>query len=267
MNHRHQSRSGRAPAPATADGPAAVGRAREALVAVDCEMVLTASGAHELARVTAVGADGAVLLDALVKPRAAVVDHLTRHSGITAAMLAPVETRLEQVQCWFLGTVGSTETVLVGHSLENDLAALKIVHPTVCDTATLFSSHRGPAFKPALRHLATEFLGRTIQSSSEGHCSAEVSNCEVEPPLSTSTPIQAQDIHLRNSIARLYSCSLPHFVAQDAIAALDLLLLKIKRGREFGWSDERQGPCPRLLAFAPKALRCVVIGDHASMKG
>ena len=49
-----------------------------AVVAIDCEMVITSGGAQELARVTAVDEQGAVLLDMLVVPEAAVVNYNTQ---------------------------------------------------------------------------------------------------------------------------------------------------------------------------------------------
>ena len=39
--------------------------------------------------------------------------------------------------------------VLVGHSLENDLRALKMYHHRVIDTVTLFPHPRGPPFRYA----------------------------------------------------------------------------------------------------------------------
>jgi hypothetical protein len=57
------------------------------VVAIDCEMVITSGGAQELARLTAVDAHGAVLLDMLVVPEAAVANYNTQFSGITKEML------------------------------------------------------------------------------------------------------------------------------------------------------------------------------------
>lgn len=82
------------------------------------------------------------------------------------------------------------ETILVGHSLENDLLALKISHDLVIDTAVLYQYSRGSRYKTALRVLSRRFLSRQIQSSGSGHDSIE-----------------------------------------DAMAAMELALLKIRHGK------------------------------------
>lgn len=64
------------------------------------------------------------------------------------------------------------ETILVGHSLENDLLALKISHELVIDTAILYK-HRPGGYKTALRVLSRKFLSREIQASGNGHDSSE----------------------------------------------------------------------------------------------
>ncbi|PNH04739.1 Small RNA degrading nuclease 5 [Tetrabaena socialis] len=58
------------------------------------------------------------------------------------------------------------ESLLVGHALENDLAALRTCHGRVLDTALLFPHPKGPPFKSALKILARRFLRRSIQEGS-----------------------------------------------------------------------------------------------------
>ncbi|KAG7372503.1 exonuclease [Nitzschia inconspicua] len=149
---------------------------------LDCEMVLTKNG-QELARVTMVQFEEfvlssvkktapskvKVLLDCLVRPESWVVDYATRFSGITAKILAPIHTHLAQVQC-ALAKFLRPNDILVGHSLENDLRALHLVHHRVVDTAIVFQA-ANKRTKFSLRHLSAYILNRNIQTGS--HCSEE----------------------------------------------------------------------------------------------
>jgi RNA exonuclease 1 len=54
----------------------------------------------------------------------------------------------------------------IGHSLENDLNALRLIHRAAADTALMFAHPRGPPFKPALRVLSERLLNRRIQDGS-----------------------------------------------------------------------------------------------------
>lgn len=68
-----------------------------------------------------------------------------------------MDTRLRQVQAAVLRVVG-TEDVLVGHSLENDLKALKMVHLRCLDTSLLYP-HPKKGRRSSLRHLVSMCVG------------------------------------------------------------------------------------------------------------
>lgn len=72
------------------------------------------------------------------------------------------------------------ETILVGHSVENDLLALKTSHNLVIDTAVLYKHPCGGSHKSALRVLAKRFLSKEIQQSGNGHDSTEDSRTAME---------------------------------------------------------------------------------------
>jgi RNA exonuclease 1 len=58
--------------------------------------------------------------------------------------------------------------ILLGHSLESDLRALKLAHPRVIDTALSFHHPRGRPMKPGLAWLARKWLNRYIQNRGDG---------------------------------------------------------------------------------------------------
>jgi RNA exonuclease 1 len=128
-------------------------------------------------------------MEELVMPLNPIIDYATQYSGITKELLEGVTCTLHDVQQKLLSMVFE-ETILVGHSLENDLLALKMYHGRVIDTSLLYPHPSGPPMKSSLKYLTRGLLQRTIQNNgTNGHDSRE-----------------------------------------DAIAALELAQLKIKKG-------------------------------------
>ena len=148
------------------------------VLAVDCEMVRTDNGL-DLARISVVNDRMEVVYDTFVVPDLEIRDYNTRFSGITSEMLQGVTTSLRDVQAHLLSLV-STTTVLVGHSLENDLHTLKMIHTNVADTALLYSHQRGPPYKPSLKWLSEKFLAKDIQGNESGHDTIEDARCAME---------------------------------------------------------------------------------------
>jgi RNA exonuclease 1 len=90
-------------------------------------------------------------------------------SGITAAHLVNITTTLPIVQAKLLDLFTS-RSILIGHSLEQDLRALKLAHPRCVDTAVIYHHPRGRPLKPGLAWLTKKWCGREIQTRGEsGH--------------------------------------------------------------------------------------------------
>ena len=85
-------------------------------------------------------------------------------------MLLNVNMRIEVIQLFLLSVIHE-EDIIVAHSGENDLKALRLVHNNIVDTSVIFRGDNGRKY--SLKHLSNVLLQKQIQSSSAGHCSKE----------------------------------------------------------------------------------------------
>ncbi|KAH8171403.1 RNA exonuclease 3 [Sarocladium implicatum] len=177
-------------------------------VCFDCEMGYTVHG-MELIRLTATSwPTGETLLDVLVKPVGEILDLNSRFSGVWPEDMATArpwqegdslvpkpkaDTEKEQGAAIqgdikvvsspaearnLLFSLISPSTPLIGHGLENDLNAVRIVHPTLVDTILLYPHKAGLPIRNGLKALMALHLNKKIQRDDvegevKGHDSAE----------------------------------------------------------------------------------------------
>ncbi|KAI5276103.1 hypothetical protein E4T47_00811 [Aureobasidium subglaciale] len=143
------------------------------VLTVDCEMITTSEERFALARVSFIDWDGNVVLDELVKPPGTVTDYLTQYSGITKEMMEGVTQTLAELQ-EKLKSVLTPRTILLGHSLDSDLRALRMSFPFIVDTTLIYPHPKGPPQKSSLKWLTQKYLSREIQNRGpQGHDSVE----------------------------------------------------------------------------------------------
>uniref|UniRef100_A0AAV1TKW9 Exonuclease domain-containing protein n=1 Tax=Peronospora matthiolae TaxID=2874970 RepID=A0AAV1TKW9_9STRA len=148
----------------------------------------------ELTRVTVVDIKGTVVYDQLVKPQSTIINYHTAFSGISAETLQDTSCIVADVQRDLTTQFLSKDTILVGHSLTSDLRALRLVHLKIADTSILFPHQRGFPFRTSLKYLTKTYLKKDIQMQIEAG----------------------------------------HDSAEDAIASLELLLMKVREGPWLG---------------------------------
>lgn len=152
--------------------------------ALDCEMVGVGPEGLDsaVARVTICNWTNKVLLDAFVKVPVKVTDYRTFVSGIEpkdlesdgALSLNEVRRRVKNIL---------SGKILIGHALENDMAALQITHPwhDTRDTASyppfMKKGENEAALRPRkLKELVKDKLGGEIQDLGKAHDPVEDAN-------------------------------------------------------------------------------------------
>lgn len=77
-------------------------------------------------------------------------DYNTRFSGVKT--LSSAHLKLSTVREVLASSI-SASTIVIGHALENDLKALRIIHTKCIDTAALFPHPGGLPYRRSLREL------------------------------------------------------------------------------------------------------------------
>jgi len=152
-------------------------RPKRRAVTLDCEMAGVVGGMGEVILLCAADfITGETLVNALVRPTNRVIDWRTRVSGVTAAEMAAATARGNALAGWKgaraeLWEYIDTDTILIGHSLQNDLDVLRIIHNRVVDSAILARNAVGPGGRQwGLKALCGELLGIDIQNNGKrGH--------------------------------------------------------------------------------------------------
>ncbi|KLO08284.1 hypothetical protein SCHPADRAFT_944602 [Schizopora paradoxa] len=145
------------------------------VLALDCEMIYSTAGIS-CARVSVVDGCGGKVLDELVRmdDGVEVIDFNTRFSGVTDENYATAVLDLKAIRR-SLDAFINTQTIIIGHALDNDLKTLRMIHHRCVDTTALYPHRSGPPFRKKLRDLAREILDRKIQTGdgNAGHSSLE----------------------------------------------------------------------------------------------
>ncbi|KAK6530083.1 RNA exonuclease 3 [Orbilia ellipsospora] len=183
------------PAPLVNSNKLSAKKGKERAVCLDCEMGFTTHG-FELIRLTATRFPNyEPIIDILVQPFGKVLDLNTRFSGVTqeqwdsapeysaekaneaAADVIAKAASPSQARDILFQHIDAT-SILIGHSLENDMKCLRVIHPRVVDTAILYMHRQGVGFRYSLKMLVKNNLGRFIQAldNNKGHDSKEDAN-------------------------------------------------------------------------------------------
>jgi len=191
-------------------------------VCIDGEMGYTVYGL-ELIRLTATSwPKGEELFDVLVKPVGEIMDLNSRYSGVWPKDFAeatpwdappnhyaplppppdrgipspdrrkPLASAKHKLRIVSSPAVArsllfshlSPKTPLIGHGLENDMNAIRMIHPTIIDTALLFPHPSGLPYRLGLKALMLRHLNKHIQvvvdGKMQGHDSMEDANAAGE---------------------------------------------------------------------------------------
>ncbi|XP_074295323.1 small RNA degrading nuclease 1-like [Silene latifolia] len=150
-------------------GKKAKGKTSNTLLAVDCEMVLCEDGTEALVKICMVDRDLQIKLHEFVNPGKPVADYRTHITGVSAKDLEGVTFSIKDIQKSMRKLLSRGE-ILVGHSLSNDLKAMKVDHAIVIDTSFIFKyGDESTRRRPSLNDLCKTVLGYELRKKGASH--------------------------------------------------------------------------------------------------
>lgn len=144
-------------------------------IAVDCEMGSGRYGSNELILICVVDfLTGEILINKLVGPSSRIFDWRTRYSGVRREHMIRAEMIGDTLNGWRgaraeLWKYMDENTVLIGHSLNNDLDAIKLAHHNIVDSSILAENAVGIGPKWGLKRMCKQLLNINIQTGKKGH--------------------------------------------------------------------------------------------------
>lgn len=141
----HKAKSGQPPRGFVVSPSPVVGEPRRIAVVMDCEMAVVRTGRGEVVSISVIDFfTGEVLLHSLVRPTGQIKHWKADIHGVTPAVMSVAKSQgaaldgcgATQTELW---KHVNQDTILVGHSLQQKLCALRVIHTNVVDTAILTS--------------------------------------------------------------------------------------------------------------------------------
>lgn len=149
-------------------------------IVIDCEMAGAVDGQDELIQITMIEfSSGRILRSSLVNPSKPIRDWREDITGINAATMQSAVWKGEALRGWEaaradLWRLADKDTIIMGHSVRNDLRVLRTFHSKIIDSAILAADAvlgNNPNIRKrwSLELLCTELLGIQIRRPLDGH--------------------------------------------------------------------------------------------------
>lgn len=141
------------------------------IISLDCEMIETDLG-DECCRLSVVKEDGSVVSNMYLKPLGKIIDLRTDVSGITMEKIEDAKYSSSDV-VKIMSEYASKDTIICGHSLENDFRAMKLIHKKVIDTSILYNKDAAFPYKPSLIRLYVKYFKKNFRNENCSHDSID----------------------------------------------------------------------------------------------